>query len=188
MKLELRLLLLSNYLNFFGSGLFLHLYAVFVQSMGGNIFHAGASFGTYTLTAGLVTFIFGKLEDKILDKRKMLCLGYFFVAIGASSYLFITELWHIYIVQVLNAIAFGIFNPAWKTLYANDEDIGKQAQEWALVDGGDMILISIAAVLGGFLVNWYGFRMLFFLMAFVQLVAFVFSLQVLRKKKGKKRK
>lgn len=187
MKLELRLLLLSNYLNFFGSGLFIPLYALFVQQMGGNVFHAGASFGTYTLTAGLVTFIFGKLEDKILDKRKMLCLGYFFVAIGAASYLFITELWHIYLVQVLNAVAFGIFNPAWKTLYANDEDIGKQAQEWALVDGGDMILISIAAVLGGFLVNWYGFRMLFLLMTFVQVVAFLFSLQVLRWKKRKKR-
>ena len=115
----------------------------------------------------------------------MLCLGYFFVAIGASSYLFITELWHIYIVQVLNAIAFGIFNPAWKTLYANDEDIGKQAQEWALVDGGYMILISIAAVLGGFLVNWYGFRMLFFLMAFVQVVAFLFSLKIIGKKRRK---
>lgn len=43
MKLELRLLLFSNYLNFFGSGLFLPLYALFVQQMGGNVFHAGAS-------------------------------------------------------------------------------------------------------------------------------------------------
>jgi MFS family permease len=186
MKFELRLLLLSNYLNFFGSGLFLPLYAVFVQFIGGNVFHAGASFGTYTLTAGIVTFIFGKLEDKILDKRKMFCLGYFFVVLGASSYLFITELWHLYIVQVLNAVAFGIFNPAWKTLYASDEDLGKEAQEWALVDGGDMILISIAAVLGGFLVNWYGFRMLFFLMTFVQIVAFLFSLKIIGKKKKKK--
>src|SRR3989338_10611393 len=118
MKLELRLLLLSNYLNFFGSGLFLPLYAVFVQFIGGNIFHAGASFGTYTLTAGIVTFIFGKLEDKMLDKRKMFCLGYFLVVIGASSYLFITELWHLYLVQVLNAIAFFIFYSSFKTFYS----------------------------------------------------------------------
>ncbi len=187
MKLELRLLLLSNYLNFFGSGLFIPLYALFVQQIGGNVFHAGASFGTYTLTAGVVTFIFGKLEDRILDKRKMFCLGYFLVALGAASYLFITELWHVYVVQFLNAIAYGIFNPAWKTLYATDEDIGREAEEWALVDGGDMILISIAAVLGGFLVNWYGFRSLFFLMTFVQVVAFMCSLQVLGRKKKKRR-
>jgi predicted MFS family arabinose efflux permease len=49
-----------------------------------------------------------------------------------------------------------------------------------------MILISIAAVLGGFLVNWYGFRMLFFLMTFVQIVAFLFSLKIIGKKKKKK--
>ncbi|MBI5073451.1 MFS transporter [Candidatus Woesearchaeota archaeon] len=188
MKWELKLLLLSTYLNFFSSGLFLPLYAVFVQSLHGTVFHAGASFGVYTLTAGIIVFIFGKLEDKILDKRKMLCVGYFFLCLGPLSYLFVTSIPLLYLVQVINAIGVGIFTPAWKSLYSKDEDIGKEAQEWSLVDGGDMILISIAAVLGGFLVNWYGFRMLFLLMFFAQVIAFFFCLQILWRKEGKRKR
>jgi MFS family permease len=189
MKLELRLLLLSNYLNFFGYGLFAPLFAVYVTSIGGSVFHAGAAFGVYSLTAGLVTFLFGRLEDHEFDKRKMVCLGYFLLAVGVLGYYFVTEMWHLFVVQVFNATAYGIFNPGFKTLYAEDEDVGKEAEQWALVDGGDMILLSIAAIIGGLYVDRYGFRSLFLIMAAMQFIAFLCCSRILfHKKKVRVRK
>jgi hypothetical protein len=86
-------------------------------------------------------------------------------------------------VQAINAVANGILLPAWKSVYSKSQDKGKEAQEWSLFDGGNLILVSFAAFTGGYLVTKVGFTNLFFIIFFVQLLTAFFSMRILSKKR-----
>lgn len=183
MKKELKLLLLSNYVNIFGYSLFAPLYALFVFEVGGSAFHAGATWGLYMLAAGLIMFLFSFIEDHVHRlRKKMIVGGYFVLSLGALSFILVQNPMHIYWVQLINALGVGMLDPAWKAVYAKDEDIGKESEEWALFDGGDKILIAVAAFLGGVFITSYSFKQLFLVMFAIQFVAAVISIKLLQRK------
>lgn len=183
MRKQIKILLLCSYLNVFAYALFSPLYAIFVQKLDSNLFVISSSWGVYALFQGVVMIIFGKVEDRLTDKRPMIVAGYFLLAIGAVSFAFITTITQLYLVQAINAVANGILLPAWKSVYSKAQDKGKEAQEWSLFDGGNLILVSIAAFTGGYLVTKVGFTNLFFIIFFVQLLTAFFSMRILRKKR-----
>jgi len=181
MKYGLKILLYSNYLNIFGYSLFGPLYSIFVLEVGGSAFHAGASWGLYMLIAGLLMFYFSKIADQSKTSRKnMIIAAYFILAFGALAFTLIKNPIHIYLVQIINAIGVGLLDPAWKAMYAGMEDKGEEAQEWAWFDGGDKIIIAIAAFLGGIFVTYFSFKYLFVFVFLIQLIAALISIKILR--------
>lgn len=182
MKNQLKILLYSNYLNIFAYSLFGPLYALFVLQVGGSAFQVGTTWGVYMLVAGILMFYFSKIADHSeSNRRKMITSGYFILAFGALAFIFVQNPIHIYFVQLLNALGVGMLDPAWKAVYAKSEDKGKEVQEWALFDGGDKILIAIAAFLGGIFITFYSFRNLFIIIFLVQIIAAVISMKLLKK-------
>ena len=79
----------------------------------------------------------------------------------------------------MNALGTGILLPAWKTLYAQAENKGKEAHEWSLLDGGNMLLAGIATLVGGTIAKNFGFDFLIIFMFGLQLVAALISLKLL---------
>lgn len=183
MKKQIRILLFCSYLNVFAYALFSPLYAVFVQKFDTNLLVISASWGVYALFQGVVMIIFGKVEDRLKDKRPMIVAGYFLLAVGALSFAFISTVHQLYVVQAVNALANGILLPAWKAVYSKAQDKGKEAQEWSLFDGGNLILVSMAAFVGGYVVTTIGFQNLFFIIFLVQLATAIFSIKILKKSK-----
>lgn len=183
MKRELKLLLLSNYFSFFGFGLFLPVYALFVLKLGGSAFDAGSSWALYALVAGLAVLAFGRWEDRIRDKRNVVVIGYFLTAIGALSLYFVENIVQLYLAQTINAFGVGILFPAWKAVFSSDEDRGFEAGEWALFDGGNYVVTAFAALAGGYLTTLFDFKSLFLAMFGAQLVATLVSVRLLRLRK-----
>ena len=181
MKSEIKILLIASYLNVFAYGLFSPLYAVFVQGFDENLLTISNSLGVYALFQGLVMMIFGRIEDRFKNKRPIVVLGYFLLSLGALSFAFVTSVTQLYIALTINAIAYGIILPAWKAIYSQAEDKGKEAQEWSLFDGGNLVLASLAAFAGGYLVLILGFKTLFLLVFVIQLFAALFSVKLLKK-------
>jgi MFS family permease len=180
MKPELKFLLLSSYLNTFGFALVGPLFSLFVLDVGGNAFHAGASLAVYACTAGSLMFLFGKFEDKNFNMKKMIVIGYFILAFGALAFILVDNLLKLYLVLILNAIGVGITNPAWKSVFAKDEDLGKEAEEWAFFDGGNMILTAVATFIGGWLITVSGFKILFLIIFVIQIIAAFLSMKILK--------
>lgn len=179
MKPSLRYLLVSNYLNLLGFALFSPFYALFALRIGAGAFQTGAAWAVYTAVSGVVIIVFGRVEDKISDKRPLVVAGYFWLALGALSFLLVKSTTSLFVVQAFNALGAGILLPAWKCAYGKGEDKGREASEWSLFDGGNMLCTAAAALAGGYLVKQYGFHSIFILMFCIQLVAAFVSTNLL---------
>lgn len=168
-KNNIKLLLLASYFNNLGWGIYSPLYAIFVLKLGGTSFDVSMIWAGYALIAGALMMVFGRLENnKRYNPAFMLVIGYaLFVAI-ASGFLFINTVYEFYAVQFLLAVAMGILTPAARASYARAEKRGKEAGQWGLFDGGNYILIAVAAFAGGLLYRAGGFHALFIAMLTIQ--------------------
>ena len=175
-----KFLLASNYINLFGFALFSPLYALFALKVGAGALQTGAAYAVYTGLAGLIIILFGKFEDRFRDKRWLVVLGYFWLSGAALLFLLVKSSLSLFVVQAINAIGTGILFPAWKATYARFSNRGKEASEWSLFVGGNMLCTAVAALLGGLLVKLYNFRIIFVLMFLIQLCAALLSLYLVR--------
>ena len=182
MKQQLKILLYSNYFNIFAYSLLGPIYALFVLQVGGSAFHVGATWALYMFVAGLVAFYFSKIADHSgKNRRTFIITGYFLMALASLAFVFVDNLMQVYFVQFLTALGVGMLDSSWKASFAKYEDKGKEVQEWALFDGGDRILIALAAFLGGLFVTYFSFKVLFIIIFVIELIAAVFSIKMIKK-------
>jgi MFS family permease len=181
MRKLLKFLLISDHLNIFAYSLFGPLYALFVLKIGGSAFHAGASWGLYMFIAGISMFYFSRFEDSSKKcRRTMIVISYFILAFGSLAFLLVRVPFQLYMVQIVNALGIGMLDPAWKAVYGKFEDKGKEAEEWALYEGVDKILIAIAALLGGIFITYLSFTYLFLIIFVIQIIAAFMSMKILK--------
>ncbi len=180
MKKVARILLIANFLNIFGYFLFAPLYAIFTQKIDSNLFIIASTYGIYAFVTGVSLLFFGKIEDSIRNKKRLVVVGYLILAFGAFSFIFVTTISQLIIVQIVNAIGTGIVTPIWKALYSQYQDKGKEAREWSFYDGGNAIIIGIASIVGGFIVSRYGFPSVIFTMGVMQLLSAFISIRLLK--------
>jgi MFS family permease len=179
-------LLFGNYIGIFGWSLFAPLFAIIVQDKGGDAASVGLLWGFYTLVTGISMILFGRLEDKTHRLRTTLVLGNALLIVASLSYLFVDTLLQIAIAQTIFAIGFGLLNPSMRALYAKLEYKGKEATEWALMDGGNMLIASAAAIVGGYIVKYYGLAPLFITMSLAQLLGTLVLLRAVRPAKKRR--
>lgn len=180
--LRLRYLLFANYLNLFGFFLFSPLYALFATGIGAKPQLVGLFYAVNTLASACMIFAFGRVEDKIKDKRKFVVFGYFWLSAAAFSFMLVHNIMTLIVVQIVNAIGTGILTPAWKATYSRIEDRGKEASEWSFYDGGNLLASSAGAALSGIILATYGFHAIFITMGLIQLLAAFVSLMLLQSK------
>jgi len=80
------------------------------------------------------------------------------------SYIFITEVWQLYLAQSILGIAAALAFPGWYSIFTRHIDKEKQAFEWSLYDVLIGIGIAAASALGAFIAEIFGFNILFFVL------------------------
>jgi MFS family permease len=182
MRRELRILLLASMIANFGIGLLGPLYAIFVEKIGGDILSITSAWAIYAVVTGVLTIIIGRMEDRKLNKRTMVFMGYLILAIGTLGYFFVENPAQLFIVQAILGIGAAVIEPAWDGLFSIFLDKGRESFEWSLWSGGISIALAMAALAGGFIVTFYGFKTLFIVMFVLELFAAFASLEILKKK------
>ncbi len=178
-----RFLLFSNYLNLFGFSLFSPLYALFATGVGAKPQIVGLSYAVNTLASAIMILVFGRFEDRIANKRALVVIGYFWLAGAAFAFLTVRNVPELFAVQVLNAVGTGILAPAWKAAFSHAERSGREARQWSLYDGGNMLVSAAGAAVSGLILAAAGFRATFALMGIVQVIAALLSLYLLPKRR-----
>jgi MFS family permease len=181
MNIKLKLLLYASVFGNFSSALLGPIYALFVLSLKENILVASTSYAIYTLVYALLTTLMGKLEDTKFNKEKMVFLGYLILMIGNLLMLLVQKSLDLYLVQTLMGIGVAIITPAWEALYSLALDKGKESSEWAYWNASIGIAASIAALLGGVIVNYYSFKTLFVIMASFHFISTLVAASLLKK-------
>lgn len=127
-------------------------------------------------------FVFGKYENT-RPKEHFLIAGYFVFALGAFSFLLVDSITSLVLVLSFNAVGGGLSMPAYKTIFAKSEDVGRESEEWAWLDSSTMFAAAGGSAIGGAIIGLFGFNGLFITMGSIQLVAAIIGLLYFMSKK-----
>lgn len=163
----LRALLISNSLILISLGMLVPVYALFVTQVGGSALSAGLTAGALGLTSAVSALIAGKWIDRRPPSytRNIMALGWIAIGLVLLLYLFVDTLAMLFLAQILFGFVKTISAPAFDTLYARHLDQKSTGQEYGMWEASFFLTAAIGAVLGGVIVNWYGFDGVFIAMA-----------------------
>lgn len=175
-----KVLLYSSNLWYFGEGMFGPLFAVFTQKVGGDILDITGASAVYIIVYGLLTIWVGKLADYKDNKRKLIIAGYFLNALFTFTYLLVRSPLDLFLVQIGLGIAAALATPTWDALYAEYEDKRHAGYVWGLASGESKVLTGVAIILGGLIVSYLSFNLLFAIMGVIQIISAVYLLTILK--------
>ncbi len=156
------------------------LYALFGKSLNMTPKSIGFIWGTYTLASAFFILVFGKFENK-KKKEGFIKLGMLIYVASDLLFLFVHNPESLLLVLLLAAVGSGVTFPSIKTLFARNENKGRESEEWSWMDSGNMLAASIGAFIGGTIISLYSFKGLFIAMAVIQALAFLLSSQAFKK-------
>lgn len=174
-------------ISFFGFsiGMIGPIYAIYVEGIGGDLLAAGASWAVFMIVSGVGIYIMGNVQDKIKKDKLVIILGNALTSISILGYFFVSNVKHLFLVQILLGISTVIKTPAYDSFYTHYLEKGKFASQWAAWESMWYITAGIAAIIGAFLVKIFNFKILFLIMFFVSLIGLFLSIQLKEKNDNK---
>ncbi len=166
----------------FGAGMFGPLLAIFTEKIGGSILDIAWAWAIFLIVSGVVYINVGRISDHRIKKEKLMVLGYALNALFTFSYLFVQKPMHLFIVQAGLGIASATASPTWMALYAKYEDKKHAGFTWGLAGGEAAILTGIAVIIGGMIVKYISFNVLFIAMGIIQSIATIYQAQILKRR------
>lgn len=167
-------------------GIITPFFAIFIsqQIIGGGAAVAGFAASLYWLTKSVIQLPVSRFLDKTTgekDEFSAFFYGYLAMAFIPVIYFFAYLPWHIYFAQILFGIIMAWVVPAWYSLFTRHIDQFRISFEWSLYSVFSVgVATSLAAAVGGVLIEQYGFRPLFLVAAFI---IFLSALNILSIKK-----
>jgi len=181
MKKWLKILLVADAFMYLAAGMFEPIYAIFVEKIGGDILTASGAWAAFTFTSGFLIWLFGKWEDRVKHLEKMIFLGYALRSCAFLGYFFVANKFHLFAVQILLGIGLATSLPAYDALYSKLLSKGRFASEWGAWEGVYMMVSAAAAITGGAIANFFGFKALFLVMFASSLVGLFASTSLFSK-------
>ncbi len=179
---HIKVLLYGANIWYFGEGLFGPLLATFAQRVGGDILDISWAWATYLIFSGFLYIVVGRITDKFDNKEKVMVWGYGLNALFTFGYLFVDTPWHLFVVQAGLGVAAALATPTWDALYSKHDNWKNNGLVWGLAGGEANIITGVAIVVGGYIVSYASFDVLFVIMGGVQVVATIYQRQILSKK------
>ena len=147
------------------------LYAVFAGRIGGDILDITGAWAAYLVVAGILSIVIGRYARDKLKLQHWMMIGYGLNTVGTFGYLFVFTPLSLFIVQIVLGIASALASPTWDALYSNYGSKKRAGINWGLAEGSPQIVVGIAILLGGLIVTYAGFSILFLIMGSIQIVA-----------------
>lgn len=162
----IKILIVSDFLIWSAQQLFAPVFAVYVtqQIAGGSLEVIGISASIYFIIRSIVEAPVGLWIDRTKSEKDDLYTalwGTLLSALVMFWYTFMTQVWELYLAQVVLGIGAAIAFPGWYSIFTRHIDKNKEALEWSLYDVLLGLGMAAAAALGGFLATVYGFDVLF---------------------------
>ncbi len=171
-------LLGANFLSTFGWALMTPLYALYVAYLGGDAQTAAFAWMFFNFLAGILIIVLGWVEDRLAQKAMILSLGYIMETLGVTLMFFATDMTLLLAAFGIYAVGVGLVSPLWKQIFASAEDHGKEAAEWGIFHGGNMLLIALASGITGGIFLLTGFKGMILLMIAAHIMAVLVSFRL----------
>lgn len=169
------ILIFSDFILFFGFGLFSPIFAVFInkQISGGDLKVIGLATTLYWIVRALTVIPLSRYMDKTdgeRDEFNFMFTGSLILSIVPFFYIFASLPWHIYALQVIYGITHSMAVPAWRIIFTNHLDKGRTGFEWSVEDVGVGLAIAGSAYIGSFIADKFGFDTVFIVAGILGLI------------------
>lgn len=176
-----KVLLISYTTSIFSEGILLPIYTVFVQKIGGDILDASGAMAAFLITQGVFTILAHRF--KWINQRRIpvMIFGWIIWVCGIAMYLIISSVWMLFVTQILTALGNALADPIFEQELANHTDKRNQEFEWGLFEGSIDLVQGAAAIIGGLLASFFGFRVLIYAMVASATLSLILILYYIQK-------
>jgi len=185
MRKEIQIILINSIFWSFAGGMLGPIYAIFVREIGGDILITGSAYAAFAFTSGFMMLFTGKIADSVKKPEYILILGTFLGFLGNAGYLLVSNITHLFIVQIILGVSGSLSVPVIDGLFSRYSEQKKTFLEWGTWESLWLIGTAIAALIGSFIVQNFGFKELFVSMSICSFLTFlgsVFLSQEINKK------
>jgi len=149
-----------------GWGLITPVFALFIigRVAGATILTVGISSAIYWITKALfqmpVALYIDKHEGE-KDDFHALVSGLILAGFASISFVLVTNVAELYSVVFLQALAFGLYTPAWSAIFSRHLDKKNYAFDWSIDSTSVGIALGITAIVGSAVAEVFGFNVIF---------------------------
>ena len=169
---SLKVLFLFNGIFVFAATLLGPLYAVFVETIDDNVLAISFSWAAFLLSATFFTYIISQKGDSLKEKEYLLVGGFLIRGISWILFIFAGNFLHLIIIQILLGVGEAFGSPSFNAIFAEHLDKGMQIKEYSSWQVIQNIITALATIIGGFVINSFGFVPLFVAMSSLAFIAF----------------
>lgn len=183
----LKILIISDILLFSGFGFIGPILAIFIHDSlkGGSIAAAGIASAIFLITHALLQILFAYVFNP-KDRLWMLRLGTFLMVLVPIGYIFSTSIYHIFLAQFVYGIGAAFGYPSWSSFFTSNLEKGRRGLQYAVYNSSVSIGSAITAAVGASLAEFFGFKIVFGIVAFFLFIGFLVLFKLDKKQVMKK--
>lgn len=170
------IIIISEFILMTAFGFLAPIMAVFItqQIAGGTVAVVGFALTIYWITKSVLQLFVARYIDRNhgeIDDFYFFLAGAFLNAVFVSLYYFSSQIWHIYLLHFLIAIADSMLVPPFFAIFTRHVDKGQEGFEWSLYSSFSTGAgTALGGAVGGILAIIAGFRVVFLLTGFLTLI------------------
>ncbi len=101
--------------------------------------------------------------------------------VGFLSYIFVDLILSLFVVQVVIGLGEAIYVPAFDAIYSKHLDGHKSGKAWGAWEAVNYFTTAFGAITGGLLVTFFGFNIMFVIMALLCFISAVYIFRLPRR-------
>lgn len=183
----LKILIISDILMFSGLGFVGPILAIFIHDnlKGGSIAAAGIASAIFLISHAILQILFAYIFNP-KDRLWMLRLGTFLMFLVPIGYIFSTHIWHIFAAQFVYGVGAAFGYPSWSSFFTSNLEKGRRGLQYAVYNSSVSIGSAMTAAVGATLAQFFGFKIVFGIVAVFLFAGFLMLFKLERKEVMKK--
>lgn len=156
----------SDFLLQAGWGLIGPIFAIFLtdQIKGGSLEMVGFIAATYWIAKSVIQPFIARFFDLTKGEKddfQFLVWGMYIANLVPLGYVFSTQVWHIFVLEGIRAVAMAFVVPSWAAIFTRHIGKGWEAFSWSLESTSIGFAAGFSGALGGILASALGFKAVF---------------------------
>jgi MFS family permease len=166
-----------------GWGFIEPVFAVFIVAKipGATLTTVGVSAAIYWILRSVLQIPFANFLDRRSGERdafRMLVLGLFLAALSAFAFSWVTQIWQLYAVQIIHALALSFYTASWPAIFSRHLDKDRISFDWSLDNTAVGIASGVSGFLAGVIGATWGFTAIFIIAGIFSIAGAVIILAI----------
>jgi MFS family permease len=158
--------IISDFFLLAGWGLIDPVFSVFIiqKVVGGTLMTVGIAAAIYWILRSVLQVPIANYLDSIPgehDDFMALVGGLLLIGISAIAMCWVTQVWELYVIHALHAVAFAFYYASWPTIFSRHLDKDNVSLDWSLDSSVAGIGAGVSGFLGGVIAGTLGYDWVF---------------------------